>query len=224
MGYTGFKQREYEEGDALDPRVPIGILLFLMCVSASWISNIYLVGYSGWYPGKVSGKLGKVDLHRGPISRVEIPESEAVTSLQDSDDDGSPSSKSVRVRRIRYREANTALSQKKISIDSVLNGIRDKFEDHFPALAEKRIHVLKPFQVIDKARTGRVDALDFEHCLIALNVVLPWAEQVGIQAKYDPDATGQISSVDFVRYVCPALGNIGWVMFLIFVRRHPSLS
>lgn len=191
LGYTGYKPMEYPSGNDRDPRVPI-------------------VGYSGWYPGKVSGHLGKVELHRGPIS---CPEDESGADIYKTDegndeDDSSPQSKAVRARKIRYREANTALKQRKVSVDGILDEICQKLEVIFPGLAEKRIRILKPFQVLDKARNGRVNTRDFEHCLLALNIVLPWAELVGIQGKFDPDSTGMIAYVDFVHQICPPLRHV----------------
>lgn len=190
LGYTGYKPMDHPSRCDLEPQIPI-------------------VGYSGWYNDKVSGHLGKVELHHGPVSAPEDePESDIYNLEEEKDKDDSLRAKSIRERRIQYREAITALNQRKISINTVLNEICQKLAVKYPGLAEKRIRILKPFQVLDKTHSGCVTARDFEHCLVALNIVLPWAELVGIQGQFDPDSTGMIAYLDFVQQICPALQNI----------------
>mmetsp|Transcript_11158 Transcript_11158/g.11184 ORF Transcript_11158/g.11184 Transcript_11158/m.11184 type:complete len:197 (+) Transcript_11158:61-651(+) len=193
VGYMGHKRLEYRTGNDQDPRVPI-------------------VGYSGWYTGKVTGKLGKIELHRAPLSKKdptyvedgEYPQPEG-SEDDELEESGSIVNKERRARLIKYREAANQLKHRHISLDALLQDIKLRLEDNFPGLAEKRIHIKQPFTRLDRAQCGGVSATEFEGCLIKLNIVLPWAELTGLLWRFDSDVSGKISYVDFIREVCPQL-------------------
>eukprot|EP01041_Mallomonas_annulata_P006956 gene6956-14117_t len=170
VGYTGH-QKIHEDGDDDDnkDRVPI-------------------VGYSGWYAGKIKGKIGRSDLHRAPLARSDSNLSKlmiapvAKTHL-------SPKSggRDYKQRFNAYHEAEDQLNSRHINLDKLLLEIQKRLDERYLSTAEKHIHIKQQFQSADNQKTGFVCTDEFLAILIRLNIVLPWAELYGLLKRLDPD-------------------------------------
>ena len=166
-------------------------------------SKTPIVGYSGWYAGKVKGKLGKPEVHRNVLSRKDSIGQMAFMPTVGDIEVNSSTHNNNRERVAIYQDAIEQLEVRKITPDSLMKDISGRLEDKYPTTAAKHMNIKRLFENYDKNGSGLISDENFQNCLIRLNVVLPWAELHAILATFDRHSDGRISYIDFIRKVCP---------------------
>lgn len=155
------------------------------------------LGYTGYYKGKIDGKLGRINIHRTEISS---PEAKFGYGSSGSPD---PMRSYSRSREGNYSNAVVESTSRGFSVDRLLAAIKNKLDFKYPTLAEKVIKVKSLFEHYDNSMDGTVSEYDFQMCLLQLNIVLPRGEFTALLSHFDEDSSGAILYREFINAVCP---------------------
>lgn len=176
-------------------------------------TKVPIVGYSGWYAGKVNGKIGKVEVHKSILSRREsevqianmteysLPPSRESSPKNNNVDFVCP--KHDPKRKAFYDNCvneNTLLGRDSLAI---LSSIRTKLEFRFPTKRLRVFHVKSMFTSADPKRTGFCSEDHFFSCLRGLSIVLSHLEEIVLCAAFDSDCNGMVCYDRFLQEACP---------------------
>lgn len=155
------------------------------------------LGYSGSYVGKVNGKLGKINLHRGLISREESHPAPKQDFHMDDTHEYDP--------RIEgnYQNALLESASRGQTITRVLREITDKFNFKYASMAERKMRIKSVFEGCDPQHTGFISASHFNMCCVQLNIVLPREELTSLISYFDECNSGHIRYRAFINIICP---------------------
>lgn len=154
------------------------------------------LGYSGSYTGKVDGKLGKINLHRGLISRQDRTVGHAHEHLEEPHE-YDPSIEG------NYMNSVLEAQSRGQNVGRILTEITTKLDFKYNSTAEKKMRIKSVFEGCDPRHTGCISSAEFNMCCVQLNIVLPREELTTLISYFDECNSGHIHYRNFINIVCP---------------------
>lgn len=184
-GYTGlkFKKREMDfESRTLTPAL----------------------GFTGWYRGRVNGKLGTVDLHHGSIGVVEEERPDQRLEMKkyrmkalERDDSFNINQQKM----MSYDLARKASTGRGHEVDHICELIKHKIGLKHSADMKRHLYVRNAFAIYDSHGTGLCTVAHFGLALANLGIVVPSIEFNALCAAFDEQVSGEISWMKFMERI-----------------------